>query len=74
MNTAHTTGVIQITANVIRNTCSSTRWGLRRFLRRYRGRGLRGRAHLRFSPKAFTTKIVIGMIEIVSRITAIAEP
>ena len=74
MNTAHTTGVIQITANVIRNTCSSTRWGVSALLTPTTRDGLRGRAHFRFSPKAFTTKIVIGMIEIVSRITAIAEP
>ena len=74
VKTAQTTGTSQITANVIRKTCSSTREGRRALRRRFGGRGRGRRGHPRFSPNAFTTKIEIGMIEIVSRITAIADP
>ena len=80
VKTAHRTGVIQTSAVRIRNVWSPTR-GRPRPLRRARSRAARERRgrdgdarHVWRSWKEFDTKTTIGTIEMVIRITAIAEP
>ena len=74
MKTAQTTGTSQITANEDQEDVQQHARRPEGLAATLGGRSDRRRGHPRFSPNAFTTKIVIGMIEIVSRITAIAEP